>query len=69
VFHRGGFNTLDVEVIGTTPFDVGGDGPPLWPSDHAGVIAVLQVIPVPGTAALLVVALGALAVTRRRAAA
>ena len=66
VFHRGGFQTLDVDVIGTTPFDVGGDGPPLWPSDHAGVVAVLLVVPEPGTIVLVWIALGALTATRYR---
>ena len=65
VFHRGRFQTLDVDVIGTTPFDVGGDGPPLWPSDHAGVVAVL-LVPEPGTIVLVLIALGALTATRYR---
>jgi len=66
VFHRGGFETLGVEIVGALPFDVGGDGPPLWPSDHAGVVAILLVVPEPGTIVLVLIALGALTVTRRK---
>lgn len=32
--------TLSAEVIGDTPFQA---GPPLWPSDHAGVVAVIRI--------------------------
>jgi len=53
VFHRGGFQTLDVELTGTVPFDSPPSGPPFWPSDHAGVLATLQIVPEPGSLALL----------------
>jgi len=66
VFHRGGLTTGDVEVVGTSPFDLGVDGPPLWASDHAGVFATLQFVPVPSTILLLVLGWGVLVLPSSR---
>jgi endonuclease/exonuclease/phosphatase family metal-dependent hydrolase len=40
VFTRGGFETTDADVIGEAQADRTPSG--LWPSDHAGVVATLQ---------------------------
>jgi len=65
VFHRGGLTTIGVDLIGEDPADR--IVPPgLWPSDHAGVLAVLRVVPEPDTVILFVVAFGVLAIARYR---
>jgi endonuclease/exonuclease/phosphatase family metal-dependent hydrolase len=51
VFHRGGLRTLSIEVVGDELADRTASG--RWPSDHAGVLATLRLVPAPGTAALL----------------
>lgn len=40
VLHRGPFTVADVTVVGTSPFQA---TPPVWPSDHAGVVATLTI--------------------------
>jgi hypothetical protein len=62
IFHRG-FQTLDVDVIGDTPFS---DTRPMWPSDHAGVAATLQIVPAPGSLLLVVIGLAGAGLIRRR---
>lgn len=42
VLIRGPVRTLSARVVGTEPL-VGGAGPPWWVSDHAGVLAALEV--------------------------
>lgn len=65
VFHNGGVETISIDVIGEDPADR--IVPPgLWPSDHAGVLATLRVIPEPNTMVLLVAALGLLMMVRGR---
>jgi endonuclease/exonuclease/phosphatase family metal-dependent hydrolase len=50
VLHRGrGVRAVDVEVIGEEEADRTGGTPSLWPSDHAGVVATLE-LPRPGAA-------------------
>jgi hypothetical protein len=41
VFHRGGVTAESVEIVGADPTKRTAMG--LWPSDHAGVVANLQV--------------------------
>jgi endonuclease/exonuclease/phosphatase family metal-dependent hydrolase len=48
VFFRGGVSAQRVEIVGTDPAKRGPTG--LWPSDHAGVVASLQVPGPPVTA-------------------
>lgn len=62
IFHRG-FQTLDVDLIGDTPFS---DRRPMWPSDHAGVVATLQIVPEPGSLLLVVIGLAGAGFIRRR---
>jgi len=64
VFHRDGFRTLGIDLLGEEPGDRIATGQ--WPSDHAGLLATLAVVPEPGTMLLLVISLGALTLTRRR---
>lgn len=65
VFHRGGMRTLSVEVVGDELADRTASG--RWPSDHAGVLATLRLVPSPGTASLLLLgAAGLLVVWRPR---
>jgi endonuclease/exonuclease/phosphatase family metal-dependent hydrolase len=50
-----GFSSVDsAALVGNQPFE---NVPPLWPSDHAGVVATLTEVPEPTAAALLVPAL------------
>jgi hypothetical protein len=61
VFHRG-FETIEIERTGVDP-DVA--TPPLWPSDHAGLVATLQFVPAPGSLPLLGLALVVCGIARR----
>jgi len=50
-----GFSSIDSAfLVGNQPFE---NAPPLWPSDHAGVVATLTEVPEPTAASLLVPAL------------
>jgi len=50
-----GFSSVDsAALVGNQPFE---NVPPLWPSDHAGVVATLTEVPEPPAASLLVPAL------------
>jgi len=63
IFHRGGFETLDVDLIGDIPFS---NTRPMWPSDHAGLVATLRVVPAPGSLLLIILGLAAAGFARRR---
>ena len=64
VFHRGGFRTLSADVVGEDLADRTASG--LWASDHAGVLATLRLLPVPGSALLLLIGCAAMCVVRLR---
>ena len=64
VFHRGGFRTLSVDVVGEELADRTASG--LWASDHAGVLATLRLVPVPGSSILLLFGCAALCAVRLR---
>jgi hypothetical protein len=54
IFERG-FSSVDLAaLIGNQPFE---NVRPLWPSDHAGVVATLTEVPEPAAAALLMSAI------------
>src|SRR4029450_13642227 len=59
-----GFQCLGVDLLGEDPGDRIATGQ--WPSDHAGLLATLSVVPEPGTMLLLVISLAALTVVRRQ---
>lgn len=64
VFHRDGFITKSVNVIGDE-LDPNFSSPPFWASDHAGVLATLTVVPEPGTLVLLGIAFAGFGFARR----
>ena len=64
VFHRGGFRTLSVDVTGDELADRTISG--LWPSDHAGVLATLRLVPAPGSLVLLLIGCAAMGAMRLR---
>ena len=61
VFHAKSFQTLSAEVFGNVDDGI----PPLFPSDHAGVVATL-LIPEPGSPLLIVLGLAGAGLARRR---
>jgi hypothetical protein len=54
IFEKGFSSTDLAALVGNQPFE---NVPPLWPSDHAGVVATLTEVPEPTAASLLVPAL------------
>jgi endonuclease/exonuclease/phosphatase family metal-dependent hydrolase len=59
IFERDFPSILSAFLVGNTPFE---DVPPLWPSDHAGVVATVAVaaavaVPEPSSAGILIVSL------------
>ena len=51
IFEKGFSSTDSAALVGNQPFE---NVPPLWPSDHAGVVATLTEVPEPTAASLLV---------------
>jgi len=64
VFHRGGIKTLSADVVGDELADRTASG--LWPSDHAGVLVTLLVVPEPGGLVLVGIGLLGVCLSRRR---
>lgn len=62
ILHRGDIDVLNVDVIGEALADRTFAG--LWPSDHAGLVATLRLLPEPGVLALFGLGFAGLASTR-----
>jgi hypothetical protein len=61
---EGGFSSADsAALVGDQPFE---NVRPLWPSDHAGVVATITEVPEPAAASLLVSAIFLFGVVRAR---
>ena len=59
-----GFSSVDsAALVGNQPFE---NVPPLWPSDHAGVVGTLTEVPEPAAASLMVSAMFLFGVVRLR---
>ena len=43
ILTRGPIRPLSAEVVGDIPFRTQGPARPIWPSDHAGVVATVRI--------------------------
>jgi endonuclease/exonuclease/phosphatase family metal-dependent hydrolase len=63
IFEKGFSSTDLAALVGNQPFE---NVPPLWPSDHAGVVGTLTEVPEPAAASLMVSAMFLFGVVRLR---